>query len=164
MTVTPTGDPFPLGPGELKLGQTGTELDVSCLVNGATITADKNEGDSTTKLCGTVRPGAITYDYHLDGNVDTDIAESTGLFAMSQAQAGQQIPFSYTPSTDAGTVATGSLVLDPLDFGGDTTGETMTSDFSFTIVGPPTYTYGGATGLEADTVADTSDQPELVDA
>lgn len=137
-----------LGPGLLTIGATGSEVDVSCLINSATITADKNEGDSVTKLCGTTKPGAITYAFHLDGNIDTDIALSTGIFALSQTHPGDQYDFTYTPNDEftapatAATSATGVLVLDPLDFGGDTMGEYMSSDFSFTIVGQPEYAYG----------------------
>jgi hypothetical protein len=148
MTVNPPEPPvWPLGPGELQIGVTGTLIDVSCLVNNAVISADKNEGDSTTKLCGTVRPGAVSYDYSLSGNMDTDVAEAAGFFALTQDNAGQQMAFTFTPNSDAGTAATGNLVIDPLDFGGDTTGETMVSDFEFSIVGRPTYTYGGAAAL-----------------
>jgi hypothetical protein len=148
--TTMAGEVFPLSPGVLKIGATGTEIDVSCLVNNATITTDKDEGDSQTKLCGTVRPGAVTYSYTLTGNVDTDIADEAGLFALSQNNPGKEFPFTFTPNTDAGTTATGTLVLDPLDFGGDTTGETMTSDFDYTIVGQPVYSYGTAAPLAAD--------------
>lgn len=136
-----------LGPGVLTIGATGTETDASCLINSATITADKNEGDSTTKLCGTTKPGAITYAYHLDGNLDIDSAVADGLFALSQSSPGDEFAFVFTPNEEftapatAGTTATGTLVLDPLDFGGDTMGEYMSSDFSFTIVGQPAYEY-----------------------
>jgi hypothetical protein len=141
------GDPFPLGPGELTIGATGTEIDVSCLVNNATISADKTQGDSTTKLCGDVRPGAVSYAYSLGGNMDVDLDDPAGIFALSQSAPGSEQAFTFTPSTAAGSTATGTLILDPLDFGGDTTGETMTSDFEFALVGKPTYTIGtgGAT-------------------
>jgi hypothetical protein len=137
------GDTYKLGPGTLSIGETGTAIDVSCLVNNATIAASKDEGDSTTKLCGTVVPGSVTYTYSLSGNVDTDVDDPAGLFALSQTAAGTEQSFTFTPNTEAGTTATGTLVIDPLDFGGDTTGETMTSDFEFSIVGAPTYEIGG---------------------
>jgi hypothetical protein len=121
---------------------TGTEIDVSCLVNNAAIAADKNQGDSTTKLCGTVKVGAVTYEYTLSGNMDTDLGDAAGFFALSQSMAGKELSYTFTPSTDAGTVAAGTLIVDPLAFGGDTTGETMTSDFEFALAGPPTYTFG----------------------
>lgn len=152
------GEGWPLGPGVLKVGATGAEIDISCLVNNATISANKTQDDSTTKLCGTVVPGATTYDYVIGGNVDLDIAEATGFFALSQDEAGSQQAFTYTPNNDAGTTAAGTLIIDPLDFGGDETTQTMAADFEFALVGQPVYTYGGVTAA-----ADESDS-ELVDA
>lgn len=147
MTVSPEPDTFPLGPGTLEIGVTGTEVDISCLVNNAVISADKSQGDSTTKLCGTVKPGAVSYEYSLAGNMDTDIAEAAGFFALSQSQAGQELAYTFTPNTEAGTVASGVLIVDPLDFGGDTSGETMTSDFEFSLVGLPNYSYAGGAAV-----------------
>lgn len=145
-----------LGPGELTIGATGTPIDVSCLINNATIAASKDQGDSVTKLCGTVKPGATTYTYALSGNIDTDVALESGIFALSQSNPGEEFDFVFTPNNEftapatAGTTATGTLIIDPLDFGGDTMGETMTSDFEFAIVGVPVYAYGGAAALEAE--------------
>lgn len=143
-----------LGPGELMIGATGSEIDVSCLINNATISATKDQGDSVTKLCGDVKPGAVSYTYALAGNIDTDVALSSGFFALTQTAPGSQQSFTYTPNNEivapllAATVATGTLVIDPLDFGGDTMGETMTSDFEFALVGAPVYTYAdGVLGL-----------------
>lgn len=142
-------NPVKLGPGTLKIGATGALIDVSCLVNNATISATKDEGDSTTKLCGDVVPGAVSYGYVLGGNLDTDVDQADGIFALSQAEPGSQQDFEYTPNTAAGTKATGVLVIDPLDFGGDESGAYMTSDFEFSIVGTPVYTYGAAELVEA---------------
>ena len=133
--------PVKLGPGTLKIGATGTLLDVSCLVNNAVIAADKDQGDSTTKLCGDVVPGATSYTYTLSGNLDTDVDQSDGLFAPSQAEPGTEQDYEFVPNTAAGTKATGKLIIDPLDFGGDESGAYMTSDFEFSLVGAPTYEY-----------------------
>lgn len=149
-----------LGPGELTIGATGTEIDISCLINNATIAASKDQGDSVTKLCGDVKPGSTTYTYALSGNIDTDVALESGFFAMTQNNPGSQQQFNFTPNIEftapatAGTSATGTLVIDPLDFGGDTMGETMTSDFEFAIIGAPAYGYeiAGAGGFSADYV------------
>jgi hypothetical protein len=138
-----------LGPGELTIGATGTEIDASCLVNGARITSDKSEGDATVKLCGDQVPGSVTYTASLTGNLDIDpAAGAAGLFALSQSAPGTQQPFLFTPNTADGTSAAGTLVLDPLDFGADAFGDTLTSDFTFTLVGDVVYTYPtGATAV-----------------
>lgn len=131
-----------LGPGLLKIGVTGTEQDISCLINNAVIAMSKDESDATTKLCGDVRSGTITYTFALSGNLDTDVADGSGFFAFSQANAGTEQAFEFTPSTAAGTKAAGTLVVDPLDFGADEMGADLTSDFEFSLVGKATYTYG----------------------
>jgi hypothetical protein len=166
MTTLPAGEPFPLGPGTLHIGQTGTLIDVSCLVNNAVISSDKDQGDDVTKLCGDVVPGAVTYSYTLSGNMDTDVAEDAGFFALSWAQAGAQLDYDFTPSTAAGTKAAGKLVIDPLDFGGDEMSEAMASDFEFALVGKPVFTYSGATAAGVQRVErdDVDQQRETVDA
>jgi hypothetical protein len=131
-------------------------------VNNAVIAASKDQGDSETKLCGTVKVPKPTYDYELSGNMDTDIGDPTGFFALSQATPGEEYDFSFTPNSDAGTSATGRLIVDPLDFGGDTNGETMKSDFAFTIVGVPVYTYGGGVVMAAGAERDEVEREEQV--
>jgi hypothetical protein len=135
-----------LGPGTLTIGATGSEIDVSCLVNNLVIVMSKDVTDPTTKLCGTVRAGKTTYTYELDGNLDTDIGTDSGLFALTQTAPGSEQDFVFTPSTEAGTSAAGKVVIDPMDFGTtDDYGSNLTSDIAWAIVGVPTYTYGTTT-------------------
>lgn len=130
------------GPGTLTIGATGSEIDASVLLNKCTISATKDQSDPTTKLSGAVRAGKVSYRYEMTGNVDVDIATSAGgLFALSQSAPGSEQPFKFTPSTAAGTAAAGTLVIDPLDFGADEYGADMTSDFTWSLVGAPAYTY-----------------------
>lgn len=142
------------GPGTLKIGEVGSEIDASCFVNSFTIAMSKDQADDTTKLCGTVKPGAITYTYAATGNLDLDSDDPAGLFALSQANPGAQVPFTFTPSTGDVTSAAGTLILDPMDFGGDTYGEDMASDVEWDLVGPPVYTYP-AEAPEGDRFAPT---------
>ena len=64
-----------------------------------------------------------------------------------------------------------TLVIDPLDFGADEYGADMTSDFEFSLVGPPVYTYPAAAIEGASTPlvvngrqAAGHPEPELADA
>jgi hypothetical protein len=128
-------------------------------VNSLSITHETDKQDDTTKLCGTVKPGAITFTYTLEGNVDIDPdAGAAGLFALSQDAAGTEQAFTYTPSTADGTTASGTVIIEPLDFGADEYGADLVSDLSWSMVGKPTYVYGTG-GAVADDVAG-----ELVDA
>ena len=59
-----------LGPGVLKVGATGAEIDVSCYVNNARIEATTDVGDPTTKLCAPIAytlgaPAAGNYIFNL---------------------------------------------------------------------------------------------------
>lgn len=130
-----------LGPGTLKIGPAGTEIDISCQINNVRISADKTQDDPKTKLCGTVTPGKITYDYSISGNMDTDTDDAEGIFKYSQDNAGQQVAFEFVPNTVGVTSAAGTLIIDPLDFGADEYGAALDSDFEWTILGQPTYTY-----------------------
>lgn len=130
-----------LGPGTLTIGETGTEIDVSCLINNVACEISKSATDPTTKLCGNVRAGTVTYTYQLTGNLDVDAGTDAGLFALSWSAAGSSQPFTFTPSTALGTSLAGTLVIDPLRLGADEYGADLTSDFAFDVVGQPTVTY-----------------------
>lgn len=132
-----------LGPGTLKIGETGSEIDLSSRVNGATITSSKaSKGGSTTKLDGSSVEATTTFEFTLAGDLDLDDEDgAASFFALSQANPGTAQGFEYTPSTSGGTKATGTLIIEPLDFGGDAYGDALTSKFSFAIVGAPSYTY-----------------------
>jgi hypothetical protein len=155
--TTPTlpTDTGQLGPGVLKIGEIGTEIDVSCYVNNAAVENSKDKADDTTKLCGAVRAGATTYTFQLTGNVDVDAGNDSGLFALSWNEAGSQQSFEFTPSTELGTTVTGLLVVDPLRFGADEYGGDLTSDIAWDIIGTPTLSFDGApvaaTGATAGT-------------
>ena len=146
----------PLGPGTTTVGEIGTEVDISCLINNAKITWEKTQDDPKTKLCGDVSASPPVYTFNLEGNVDQDLAVSNGLHALSHAKPlGQEHPFTFTPNTTVGATATGILVIDPLDFGGAEMGKDMTSDFSWRIVGEPDVVYGtGAAALAVDELVD----------
>jgi hypothetical protein len=143
-----------LGPGELQIGAVASEIDASCLVNNCKITMTKDQADSTKKLCGDEAPGAVTYTFALTGNVDQDLATTTGLHALSWNSAGTSQPFTFTPSTSVGATATGTLTIDPLEFGGDEMGADMTSDFEWSCVGKPAIVYGTGVVGDAQAVGD----------
>jgi len=128
-----------LGPGTLKIGATGSEVDFSCQITAAHVDTEVDEGDDTTVLCGDVVPGARTYSHSLAGTLFQDL-DAAGIVALSWEQAGTQQDFEFTPSTASAAKVDGTLILDPLTIGGDEAGENMTSDFDFAIVGTPTFT------------------------
>lgn len=151
MTTTPDGTGT-LGPGILKIGETATAIDVSCLVNNAAIVPDISEGDEKTMLCGTSKRSADTITWALSGNVDVDAGLAAGFFALTWNNIGAIVDFEFTPSTAVGTKVVGQLKLAPLELGADNYGDFLNSDFEFALdnFDPATsVTYGDAAALAA---------------
>lgn len=141
-----------LGPGLLTIGETGTLVDFTCQITGATVAWTVDVGDDTPVLCGETVPGERTYSSTLSGTLYQDLGAvaPAGIVDFSWAHKGEEVPFEFVPSTTAGQSVTGSVVVDPLDVGGDTAGENMTSDFEWTIVGEPVLGTAAATAAEVE--------------
>lgn len=146
------------GPGTLMLG-TAPGTDFSCQVESLGLNVDKNEGDPITVLCGDSVPGSIDYAYSLAGTLLQDIGTASGVVEYSWDNAGEQVPFTYEPSTAAGASITGTVVIDPMSIGTSdgAFGDVLTSDVEWSCVGKPDVTFGG--GAAAATAA----EPEPVD-
>jgi hypothetical protein len=152
--VLPT-DTGQLGPGSLSIGEIGSEIDVSCYLNDAAIEWTDSKTDDTTKLCGAVRAGVTTFTAQLTGNIDVDAGNESGLFALSWNEKGSQQPFTFTPSTELGTTASGILTIKPLRFGADEYGADLTSDIAWDIVGDPVLSFDGAAVIATGATAGT---------
>jgi hypothetical protein len=147
-----------LGPGTLTIGETGTLIDISCLVNNVAIIPDISEGDSKTMLCGTTKRSPDEITWAIEGNVDVDAGLAAGFFALTWQHIGEVVPFSFTPSTAVGTIVAGFLKLAPLELGADNYGDFLNSDFSFGLdnFDPATAVTYGDEGLPLATSSSKS--------
>lgn len=128
---------YKLGPGELTIGEVGSEVDYAAQITACTVSWDKDKEDDTPVLSGGVLTGDTTYTATLSGTVFQDIAEAAGLVAFTWANKGTEVPVVFVPSTEAGRQVTGTVVVDPLDIGGDEVKGRPTSDFEWAFVGEP---------------------------
>lgn len=126
-----------LGPGELTLGATGTEVDFTCQVTAAHVDWNVDAEDPTQVLCGDTVAGERTYDAVLAGTLYQDLGLAAGIVEYTWANKGAEVPFVFVPNTTAAKAVTGTLIVDPLSVGGDEAGANMTSDFEWAIVGDP---------------------------
>jgi hypothetical protein len=126
---------YKLGPGTLTFGATGALLDASTQITKAQINPTVDSEDSITTLSGDTLGGARTYGAELDVTAVQDL-DTAGLVAWSWAHKGEDVPFTYTPSTALGVAITGTVTVDPLTIGGDV-GSKPTADFTWTCVGFP---------------------------
>lgn len=126
-----------LGPGLLTIGEAGAAIDISCRLSAARVEWDKDKEDDTPVLCGETIAGATTYTSQLAGTIAQDLSADNGIVEFSWTHKGEQFPFVFVPSTDAGKQVTGQVIVDPLQVGGDEVKKNMMSDFEWDIVGDP---------------------------
>jgi len=75
--------------------------------------------------------------YKLAGTVVQDI-DAAGFTAYTWDNAGEEQPFAFVPNTAEDREVTGTVRLVPLTIGGDVKLRN-TADFSFSIIGTPTF-------------------------
>lgn len=158
--------PTKLGPGTLKIGEVGTEVDMSCAVSAAGLGTEKDQDDPVPLLCGDNAQSPAEYSGTLTGTVLLDLADPDSIFFFSHTHKGEVHKVTFTPNTVAGTVVTGEVTIDPLEIAGDVKGN-ATADFEwdfvdFPLVTPPAG--GGAAAAAASTSTGSERAPEPVGA
>jgi hypothetical protein len=124
-----------MGPGTLIIGATGSSVDFTAQVKSCKVTPKGKSGDSAMTLSGETIAGDREYTTTLDATVIQDLSDD-GIIDWTWANAGQEVPFQFTPSTAAGKTFTGLVVVDPLEVGGDV-GKKNESSMSWECVGLP---------------------------
>lgn len=136
---------YKLGPGELTLG--AAPLDVSAQITNCRVEASENvtTGDDIDLLSGETLRGdeSATYRFTLAGSLVQDIS-ANGVVDYTWLHKGEEIPFSFVPSTSEGREVTGVCVPIPLTIGGDVSKSSRpSSDFTWRVIGDPDF---GAAG------------------
>ena len=124
-----------MGPGTFSIGSIGTPLDLTAQVTSLKVTPSAEAEDSLTTLSGESLAGERNYSWTVSGTLIQDLTED-GMFDYTWGNAGDQVPFTFTPSTAAGRSVTGTLIVDPLELGGDVKAKN-TVDFEWVVVGTP---------------------------
>jgi hypothetical protein len=127
----------PLGPGSLKIGETGTAKEWAGQLTKCALTPSTDTEDNIDVLSGETLTGDDTTTYTLDGTLLQDYElDSLELFCFDNR--GKYMPFVYTPNNDGAVEWSGSVRIRPVAVGGDVK-KRNTSDFSFPIQGDPTH-------------------------
>lgn len=130
------------GPGVLKIGSIGTEVDYSCLVRSAKLTATSSDSESATRLCGTQIPGVTTPSAEFTADLDLDGSTTAALFRICSENAYTVQHFVWTPSNSWELTAEFDATIKPLGFGGDAYGEGMHDSVTWPVAGDIEYTDG----------------------
>ena len=130
---------YKLGPGTLTLGP-GSPAAIESQVTGCKVTWAESvaAGDVVPVLSGEELQDddVVTYAATLSGNVVQD-GDAAGLVWWTWEHKGETVPFTFVPSTDLGTEASGTVRIVPLDFGGDEAKKRPRSDFSWACPDDP---------------------------
>lgn len=131
--------PVSLGPGTLTFGTVSIDqLDISCQVTAVKVTFDSDKEDDLPTLCGSVITGEKIYTSKLEFSSAQDL-EVDGLVDWTWRMAGKEMPFTFAPKNDETSTIKGTVVIDPVEFGGDVKKRNI-SEAEFDIVGMPTFT------------------------
>lgn len=125
-----------LGPGTLTIGETGSDLDLSCQMTEVSITWENDESDPVHVLCGGIVPGDDTFTATLEGVAYQDMTEA-GIVEFSWSNKGSVVPFLFEPIDGASVV--GQVKVLPIDLGGEINVKN-TSDLSWPCIGEPVFT------------------------
>lgn len=124
-----------MGPGTFTIGSVGSPLDLTAQVTSLKVSPSADAEDSIVTLSGDTLAGERTYSWTLGGTLVQDLTDA-GMFDYTWTNKGTQVPFTFTPSTAAGRSVTGTVIVDPLEIGGDVK-KKNTTDFEWVIVGDP---------------------------
>lgn len=112
---------YKLGPGTLKFG-VGLATDASCQVKSCKVTCTENVDteDTVDVLCGEQLIGdeSITRTWSLEATIIQDLA-AAGFVDWSWTNKGTEQGFEFIPNTVGARKVTGTIVVNPLDVGGD---------------------------------------------
>jgi hypothetical protein len=127
----------PLGPGSLKIGETGSPQEWAGQLTKAALTPSTDTEDAINVLSGETLDGDDTTTYTLDGTIlqDYDL-DSLELYCFDNKGTDQ--PFVFTPSNAGEVEWSGTVRIRPVVIGGDVK-KRNTSDFSFPVQGDPTH-------------------------
>mgnify|MGYP001661170954 FL=1 len=127
-----------VGPGDLTFATDSQTF--ASQITSARVTVGVNRGDELKVLSGESIPAEATYTYELEATALQDLS-ANGIVDWSWKQAGKTATFVYTPNKANAATIKGTVVVDPISVGGEV-GQRATSDFTFPIVGTPTFTPG----------------------
>lgn len=128
---------YKMGPGQLRLGETGTEVDYAAQVTACRITWAVERPDAVPVLSGEELRDDPTWSATLAGTMIQDLT-AAGLVEFTWDAKGTEVPFTFIPSNAEAREVTGVLEITPLDIGGDAKTR-PTSEFSWACIGEPSF-------------------------
>lgn len=136
MSVPPVTDSR-LGPGTLTL----EAHDFSTQASAVRLTPSSSSEDGTPTLAYPEPAPQTSITWALNIDAIQDFEDPAGLVNYLMDNALAEVPFVWTPLTDAGTAYAGTVQLVPIEVGGDVAVQVVTS-VELPLIGAPARTDG----------------------
>lgn len=130
-----------LGPGTLTLGETGSTRQFAAHTTATSLVPSYSDGDVLDLLDGSQERETDEETWTLEGTIRQQL-EADALEDWCLTEAGQEMPFVFTPVNSLGKSYEGTVTVRAVTIGGDVKTKN-TSDFTFPLRGRPTIN-GGA--------------------
>lgn len=139
-TTSPAAAPVAqsLGPGTLKFGSVGSEMEFSSRVLKVEYSPELKKDSPVEMLDGSVHQPEGTWEGKLSGEFYQEYG-STSLINWCLKHAGELLPFEFRPRNNSPMIFKGMCTILPVKVGGDPKKENTTS-FDFECVGKPEIT------------------------
>lgn len=128
---------YTMGPGSLSLG--AGPLNVSAQVEEFAVECSENvkKTDPKPMLSGDdkITADKVTREWKATGVLQQDLA-AAGVIDYTWANEGDEVAFTFVPSTAEGRKVTGTVRLVPIKVGGKA-GDDPTSPITWTVIGTP---------------------------
>ena len=118
-----------LGPGSLKFGSTGSEVEFATRCRSAAVEPEVEDADPLPVLSGDETDELDSESYTLTGSIFQDY-DLDSLLVWSHVNHGSIVPFTFRPDNDKALVVKGQVRVRRLKIGGDVK-ERNESDFEF---------------------------------
>ena len=127
-----------VGPGLLTIGAAADLTNFSSQIRAAKVVPDVTKGDPIDVLSGEQAPGDRTESNTLVVTLQSDFGHTDSRTEWLWAHRGQQHPFVYVPNNALGRQITGTLVVEPIEIGGDVKSK-PSAEVTFDIIGEPEF-------------------------
>lgn len=127
-----------VGAGSLTIGASTDLTNFSGQVTACRLVPSVDQGDNIAVLSGESVAGDRTESFTLEGTLLQDFGATGSTTEWLYTNRGETHVFEFIPSTAKGRKITGSLIVEAIEVGGDVSTK-PTSDFTFTLVGAPTF-------------------------
>lgn len=125
-----------LGPGTLTFGEADSLTRWEGQVTTCQVVPEVKTDDAVAVLSGDYAPGDRTEAYTLKGSILQDLGIDGSISEWTWEHAGEEMAFSFTPSTAAGKTVNGRCTVEATAIGGDVAAN-ATADFEYACTSKP---------------------------